>query len=140
MSDTFQWIVGVKNVSSISGWAGIVVGEIELQGNAEVLSDEWVVVMASEAIDISHHTCWSMEDLEKIAKEFLSPATDLVNGAVVLQDFFDGTAVAEPKEFGAPQEFPILAYGPTTTAGLAHKRMVMAFPLSATARAKADWP
>jgi hypothetical protein len=62
-----------------------------------------------------------MKDLEKVTEKFLSPATDLVNGAVVFQDLFDGAAVAEPKEFGTPQEFAILADGPSTTTGFAHE-------------------
>jgi hypothetical protein len=40
-----------------------------------------------------------MKDLEKVTEKFLSPATDLVNGAVILKNFFYGTAVAEPEKF-----------------------------------------
>ena len=52
------------------------------------------VIEAGEAIDVFHHARWAVKDLKKVAKKFLSPAADLVNGAVILQDFFDGTAIA----------------------------------------------
>jgi hypothetical protein len=58
-----------------------------------VLGDESIVIMTSKAIDISHHPSWAMEHLKEVTEEFLSPATDLMNGSIILQDLFDGAAV-----------------------------------------------
>jgi hypothetical protein len=49
-----------------------------------------------------------MEDLKVVAKEFLRPSANLVDWPVVLQNFAHGAAVAEPKEFGAPEKFAVL--------------------------------
>jgi hypothetical protein len=100
MGDTFQRVVRVEDSSVIGGGASCAVGEEKLKGKGEVLGDESIVIMASKAIDISHHSSWAMEDLEEVTKEFLGPAADLMNGAIILQNFFDSTAVAEPKELG----------------------------------------
>ena len=43
-----------------------------------------------------------VEYLEVIAEEFLSPAEDLVDGAIVFKDFAHGATITHPKEFGAP--------------------------------------
>lgn len=62
-----------------------------------------------------------MECLEEVTKEFLClcSTTDLMNGAVMFQNLFDGAAIAEPKEFKAPTKFAILADGPASTTVLA---------------------
>jgi hypothetical protein len=96
------------------------------------------MIEASKAVDIPHHTSWSMEDLEKITKEFLGPTTDLMNRPIVFKDLLDGTAIAEPKELGAPKEFAVLADSPSTTTGFADERMEMTLAFSATARAKVN--
>ncbi len=95
--------------------------------------------MASKAIDISHHARRAMDDLKEVSKEFLGPATDLMDRTIKVQNFFDSTAVAQPKEFGAPKELPILTDSPAATAGFTDKGMVMTFPFSAAAGAEADW-
>ena len=46
--------------------SGGTVRGIQLEGNREVLGDERVIIMASKAIDISHHTRRAMEDLKEI--------------------------------------------------------------------------
>jgi hypothetical protein len=108
-----------------------------LESNLKVLSDKGVVE-PSKAIDVSHHARWAMENLKEVTKKLLGPAADLMNGPVVFQDFFDGTAVAEPKEFRAPEEFAVLANTPAPAAGFAYKRMVVALSFGATAGAEAD--
>ncbi len=79
-----------------------------------------------------------MEDMEEIAKKLLSPTADLMDWPIAFQNFFNGTAVAKPKEFRSPKEFPILANGPTTTSGLTNERVKMAFSLAAAARTKSN--
>jgi hypothetical protein len=43
-----------------------------------------------------------------------------VSETVALQNFFDGAAIAEPKELGVPKEFVVLADSPATTSGFAN--------------------
>ena len=43
-----------------------------------------------------------MKYLEVIAKEFLRPAVDLVDGDIVFKDFAHGATITNPKEFGTP--------------------------------------
>ncbi len=96
------------------------------------------MIEPSEAVDVSHHARWAMENLKEVSKKLLGPAADLMDGPVIFQNFFDGAAVAEPIEFCAPEEFPILANSPAPAASFAHKRMVVAFPFSAAAGAESD--
>jgi hypothetical protein len=96
--DAFERIVGVEDCGIIGGGASSSVGKKELKGKGEVLGDESVVIMTSKAIDVAHHPSWTVEHLEKVAKEFLSPATDLMNGSIVFKNLLDCTAIAEPKE------------------------------------------
>jgi hypothetical protein len=91
-----------------------------------------------KAIDISHHASRPMEDMEETPKKLLSPTADLMDWPIVFQNFFNGTAVAKPKEFRSPKEFPILADGPASTSGFTNKRVKMAFSLAAAARAKSN--
>jgi hypothetical protein len=58
-----------------------------------------------------------------------------MNRPIILQNFFNGAAVTEPKEFGAPKKLPILADGPTSTSGFANERVKVAFSFAAAARA-----
>jgi hypothetical protein len=109
-----------------------------LKGKGEVLGDESIVIIASKAIDISHHLSWAMEDLKEATKEFLGPAADLMNGAIILQNFFDSAAVAEPKEFGAPKKFPILANSPAPATGFTDKGVKMTLALGAAAGTELD--
>jgi hypothetical protein len=71
------------------------VGKIQLESNGEMLSNEGIVVVTSQTIDVAHHTCWPMEDL----KEVTCPAADLMDRAIVLQNLLDGAAITKPKEF-----------------------------------------
>lgn len=83
MGDTFQGVVGVENGRFIGGWTSCSVGKIELVSHFEVLDDKKVFVEAGEAIDVSHHPCRTMEDLEEVSKKLLRPTADLVDGAGV---------------------------------------------------------
>jgi hypothetical protein len=90
--------VGIENSGVISGGSSSTVSEIELEGDLEVLSNQRMFE-PGEAIDIPHHASRPMEDVEKVAEKLLSPTTDLMDWPIVFQNFFDGAAVAEPKEF-----------------------------------------
>ena len=80
-----------------------------------------------------------MKDLEVIAKEFLRPAADLVNGSIIFKDIEHGATIAHPKEFGAPQEFVVLADAPTAAGGFADKGVKVPLPVGALPRTKANW-
>jgi hypothetical protein len=121
----------------IGGRTSGTVSEIELEGNFEMLGDERMVE-ASKTINISHHTRWAMKDVKEVSEELLGPATNLVDGAIVLQYLFDSTAVAEPIEFRAPEKFAVLANTPAPAASFAHKGMVVTFAFSAAAGAEAN--
>jgi hypothetical protein len=84
MGNTFQRVVRVEDSRVAGGGASSAVGEGKLKGKGEVLGDESIVIMASEAVDISHHSSWAMEDLKEATKEFLGLAADLMNGAIML--------------------------------------------------------
>jgi hypothetical protein len=105
----------------------------------EVLSDERVIVVASKAVDIPHHTRRTMEDLKEITEKFLSPSTNLMDRSIIFEDFLDGAAVAEPKdEFSTPEKFPVLTDGPVTATSFADKGMIVAPTLSTAARAESN--
>jgi hypothetical protein len=111
-----------------------------LESDLEVKGDKRIFVEAGEAVDVFHHPRWAMKDLEEIAKKLLSPTANLVNGADIFQNFLNGTAIAEPEKFGAPEKFAILSNSPATAASFADKRMIMAFALGAAAGAEANRP
>jgi hypothetical protein len=73
-----------------------------------------------------------------VSEEFLRPATNLVNGAVVLKDFTHGAAIADPRKFSAPEELAILTDSPTSASSFANEGVKMAFAIRAAARAEAD--
>ena len=79
-----------------------------------------------------------MKHLEKIAKKLLSPASDLVDGSIIFEDFFDSSAIAQPKEFGTPKKFPVLADAPATAAGFTNKGVTMTLSFGAAAGTKAN--
>jgi hypothetical protein len=135
--DTFQRIIRVKDSGVVGSRSSSTVGEIELESDCQMLGDERMIE-ASKAVNIPHHASRPMKDLEEVTKEFLGPTTDLMDGSVVFENFFDGAAIAKPKELRTPQKFAILADSPATAGGLADERMEMTFALGATARAKAN--
>jgi hypothetical protein len=81
-----------------------------------------------------------MKDLKVISQKFLGPATDLMNRPIILEDLTHSTAVAEPKEFRAPEVFTMLAKTPVATGGLTNKGMEVTFGVGAFARPKPKWP
>lgn len=128
----------MEGVRVISARAGGAVGSVKLQRSCVVLSNKRVIETAAKAINVSHHTGRPVEDAKKITKEFLSPATDLVDRSSVLQNLFDCTAIAQPEEFGTPKKFPVLTDGPSPATSFAHKRVVMGFTFGAAAGTKSD--
>jgi hypothetical protein len=139
MGYTFQRVVGMEDSRVIGSRASSKVGEIELVSHFEILvAYETVFIEAGKAVDVSHHTGRRMKDLEEIAKKLLGPTADLVDGTDIFENLFYSAAVAEPKEFGSPTKFSILADHPASTGSLADKRMEVTFPLSAAAGTEAN--
>jgi hypothetical protein len=138
MGYTFQRVVGMEDSRVIGSRASSTVGEIELVSHFEMLAYETVFIEAGKAVDVSHHTGRPMKDLEEIAKKLLGPTADLVDGTDIFENLFYSAAVAEPKEFGSPKKFSILADRPASTGSLADKRMEVTFPLSAAAGTEAN--
>ena len=56
----------MENSRVIGSRTGSTVSSIKLEGHHEVLSDERVIVVASKAVDIPHHTRRAIEDLKEI--------------------------------------------------------------------------
>ena len=127
----------VENGRVVSSGSSGSVSEVELEGDLEMFSDQRMF-KAGKAVDIPHHASRPMEDMEETTEKLLSPTADLMNRPIVFQNFFNGAAITEPKEFRAPKKFPILADGPTTTSGFANERVKVAFSLAAAARAKSN--
>jgi|TARA_B110000240_G_scaffold46839_1_gene53070 hypothetical protein len=128
----------VENSRVIGSRAGSTVSSIKLEGHHEVLSDERVIVVASKAVDIPHHTRRAMEDLKEITEKFLSPSTNLMDGSIIFEDFLDGAAVAEPKELSTPEKFPVLTDGPATATSFSDEGMIVALTLGTAARAESN--
>jgi len=137
LGHTFQWIVRVEDSGIVGSGSSGAVSEVKLKSDLEMLGDQGMV-KTGKAVDVLHHACRSVEDLEKIAEKLLSPTTDLMYRPIVLQNFFNGAAVTKPKEFGAPKKFPILTDSPASTSGFTNKRMEVAFPLGTTARTESN--
>jgi hypothetical protein len=74
-----------------------------------------------KAVDISHHTSRSVENLKEATKKLLSPTADLMDGTIMLQNFFDGTAITKPEELRTPEEFAVLADSPATASSFPNK-------------------
>jgi hypothetical protein len=138
MRDAFQRVVGVENGGIIGGRSSSMISCVKLVGEGEMLRDERMIEAASKAVNIPHHARWMVKDLKEVAEKFLSPATDLVDGPIVFEDFFDGSAIAKPKEFGTPKKFTVLADAPATAAGLTYKGVTMTLLFGAAAGAKAN--
>jgi hypothetical protein len=126
MGHTFQRVVGMEDSGVIGSRASSTVDETELVSDFEMLAYE-------TAVDVTHHTGRPMKDLEEIAKKLLGPTADFLDGTDIFENLFCSAAVAEPKEFGSPKKFLILADRPTSTGSLADKRMDVTFALSAAA-------
>ena len=104
----------MENSRVVGSRAGSTVSSIKLEGHREVLSDERVIVVASKAVNVPHHTRRAMEDLKEI------------------------TAVAEPKEFSTPEKFLVLTDGPATATGFSDEGMIVALTLGTAARAESN--
>ena len=58
--------------------------------------------------------------------------------SIIFEDFRNGAAVAEPKEFSTPEKFPVLTDGPTTATGFSDEGMIVALTLGTAARAESN--
>jgi hypothetical protein len=74
-----------------------------------------------EAIDVFDHTSGSVKNLKEATKKLLSPTADLMDGTIMLQNFFDGTAITKPEELRTPEEFAVLADSPATASSFPNK-------------------
>jgi hypothetical protein len=79
-----------------------------------------------------------MEDLKEITEKFLSPSTNLMDRSIIFEDFLDGAAVTEPKEFSTPEKFPVLTDGPATATSFADKGMIVVLTLGTAAKAESN--
>jgi hypothetical protein len=84
-------------------------------GSAFICLDKEIIEAAIEAVKkITHHGGGRVENTEMVSKKFLSPSTDLVDGAVVLKYHAHGTAITNPIELGTPEKRAVLANTPVT--------------------------
>jgi hypothetical protein len=95
--------VGGTQQGHKSSRSGSTVSSRKLEGHREVLGDERVVIMASKAVDISHHTRRVMEYLKEVTKKFLGPSTNLMDRPIIFKDFLDGAAQSQSQKNSAPQ-------------------------------------
>ncbi len=79
MRIAFQRISRMKEIAIVSSRASSAVGKTQLESDLVMRGDKRVFVEAGEAVDVFHHPSWTMEDLEKIAKELLRPMPNLMN-------------------------------------------------------------
>jgi hypothetical protein len=108
------------------------------QGSVDIVLVDEGVKVTGESVNILHHAGRAVNDGKKVTQELLSPTVDNVDGARVVQNFFDSTAVTDPVELSAPKVLLILGDGPTSASGLTNKGIEMTLLLSAFARVKAD--
>jgi hypothetical protein len=80
----------------------------------------------------------AMEDSKEITEKFLGPSTNLMDRSIIFEDFFDGAAVAELKEFSTPEKVPVLTDDPVTATGFSNKGMIVALTLGTAARAESN--
>ena len=80
-----------------------------------------MVKASIQAINISHHSGRPVIDVEMVAKEFLSPASDNMDLTVVVEDFLHGATVADPIEHSSPKILFVLGDSPATTSSLANE-------------------
>ena len=69
-----------------------------------VLLDK-TLASTGERVNVGHHASWAMSDSKVAPQQFLSPAVDNVDLAVVIWDLFHGAAVANPVKHRAPKKF-----------------------------------
>jgi hypothetical protein len=128
----------VENSRVIGSRASSTVSSIKLEGHREVLSDERVIIVVSKSVDVSHHTRRAMEDSKETTEKFLGPSANLMDRSIIFEEFLDGAAVAEPKEFSTPEKFPVLTDGPATATGFFDEGMIVALTLGTAARAESN--
>ena len=133
MGDAFQGVIRVEYSAVIRSRVSGTFSEIELECYLEMSGDERIFVEACETVNVFHHSSGPMKYLKEISEKLLGPTSDLMDRTIVLQDLFDGAAIAEPEEFRAPEKLSILADCPAAAAGFTGKGMVMTFALGAAA-------
>jgi len=67
-----------------------------------------------------------MENCEIVTQQFLSPAANLVDGHVIINEFMQSNAIGYPVKVGAPDILLELSDGPAAACCLANKGMEMA--------------
>ncbi len=97
------------------------------------------VVAAGQGINVTHHSVGSVNHREVISEQFLSPTADDVNGTIIIEDFLDSAAIAEPIEESSPKEFFILRDSPAAASSFANERVEVTLLLGAFPRVKSDW-
>ena len=105
-----------------------------------VASDERVSVLTVECIDVLHHPCTSVNDGEEVAEQFLAPATDNSDVAVILQYFLDGRAVAECEEVSSPEVLAAFLDAPAQGRDLTHETVKGLFVVFAGSGTEPDGP
>jgi hypothetical protein len=64
-----------------------------------------------------HHACGPVNNCEVVSEKFLRPAAYDMDRPVIIQDFLNSTAVADPVEEGAPEPTFVFRNGPSTASG-----------------------
>ena len=98
---------------------GILLGEFG--GPKMVAPNEGVLVLMLESIHVPHHASGSVDDGEVVTQQFLGPAADLGDFAIVVEDLFHGRAVSNKIKVGAPQIFAALFDAPSRSGDFANK-------------------
>ena len=57
---------------------------------------------SGKGINVPHHPTWTMDTGEAVTKEFLGPATDLVDISSIFNNFLDGAAITDPIKVNTP--------------------------------------
>jgi hypothetical protein len=70
-----------------------------------IKSEYELVGKAGEGSDVAHHAGRAVDNSKMVPEEFLGPAANLVDVAVVVKDFFHSATVTKPVEEGAPEVF-----------------------------------
>ena len=86
----------MKNGGVVSSRAGGMISKVELESDLKVSGDERIFIEACEAVNVFHHSSGPMKYWKEITEKLLGPSTDLMDRAIMLQYFFNRTAIAEP--------------------------------------------
>jgi hypothetical protein len=82
-------------------------------------------VSAGQGVIIVHHLVGMVDHSRMISKQFLSPTMNGMHRIIILEDFLDSSAIAEPIEESYPQEFFTLRDSPASASSFADERVVV---------------